>query len=365
MTSPKKISSNAPKAAELVNKLPEAHNYGHKELFTFSGWKETLLERIPLDLHPCICNYLSRGEVKPTLKQTYGFDTKFTARTIPETDHVVGFKKPSLSNPCGATLQPSTGRIFVADTSHNRLMIYEPNGKWIREVTAAYSSPTGMAFDFDNNLVIVEEGANNRIQILDSTTFECIRMFGKKGEGNGEFNRPRNVAVDPEGNLVVTDNQNNRVQVFQPDGTWIRKFGELGTEPGQMRHPVGVAVATNGDIIVCENGNNRIQVFDPVGKSKLIFGESGGPSMQIPWGISVDRNGLVVICDQANHRMQIWSSITGTHVAQFGTRMEADRDEHEVPGFSRPLSVMIDSKGNIIVADSQRLMKFGKQEKNK
>jgi DNA-binding beta-propeller fold protein YncE len=62
--------------------------------------------------------------------------------------------------------------------------------------------------------VFVADTANDRIQVFDSSgTF--ITKWGSSGTGDGEFNSPQGVAVDPStGNVFVADTFNDRIQVF-------------------------------------------------------------------------------------------------------------------------------------------------------
>ena len=59
---------------------------------------------------------------------------------------------------------------------------------------------------------------------------------------------------------------NNRIQVFDSNGNFITKFGTPGTGNGQFNQPVGVAVnPITGNVYVADAGNDRIQVFDSTG----------------------------------------------------------------------------------------------------
>lgn len=42
---------------------------------------------------------------------------------------------------------------------------------------------------------------------------EFLFKFGSHGEGNGQFNAPTGVAVDANGNIIVADWGNSRIQV--------------------------------------------------------------------------------------------------------------------------------------------------------
>lgn len=53
------------------------------------------------------------------------------------------------------------------------------------------------------------------------------------------------------------------MQVFNTDGEFLLKFGSNGEGNGQFNAPTGVAVDANGNIIVADWGNSRIQVSIP------------------------------------------------------------------------------------------------------
>ena len=55
---------------------------------------------------------------------------------------------------------------------------------------------------------------------------------------------------------------NNRIQVFDLDGNFIGKFGNEGDKLGEFCWPYAVAVGSNDQIVVSEEQNNRIQIFE-------------------------------------------------------------------------------------------------------
>lgn len=69
------------------------------------------------------------------------------------------------------------------------------------------------------------------------------------------------MAVDDQGYIIVADSGNNRIQIFNPDGVFIRSFGGWGSGDGEFKGLEGVAVLPNGNIVVCDRENHRIQVF--------------------------------------------------------------------------------------------------------
>jgi len=85
--------------------------------------------------------------------------------------------------------------------------------------------------------------------------------FGRKGEGEGEFNEPCCLSVNKAGHLMVCDSGNNRVQVFELSGKFIAKFGTKGSGIGEFNCPISTAVLSDGRIVVTDTSNNRIQIF--------------------------------------------------------------------------------------------------------
>ncbi len=130
-----------------------------------------------------------------------------------------------------------------------------------------------------------------------------IRSVGTSGSGPGQFNYPHGIAVDGEGNVLVADNDNHRIQQFTAEGqfvTSVRKltfnhsnnkdsqhrvtvlnsdlsffslFGEYGSGKGQLDYiyPCDVVCDSTGKVCVADHDSHRIQVFTAEGKSSKMF----------------------------------------------------------------------------------------------
>ena len=68
------------------------------------------------------------------------------------------------------------------------------------------------------------------------------------------FTRPNGVAVDEEGNIIVADSRNDRVQIFTSSGRFISKFGMKGTGPGEFDRPSGMGLLGAENIVNAEAG---------------------------------------------------------------------------------------------------------------
>ena len=68
-------------------------------------------------------------------------------------------------------------------------------------------------------------------------------MFeGGRGTGKGEFDSPTGIAVDRNGNFLVADTNNGRIEKFSPTGTFLDIIGTKGSGQGQLGAPNGIAI---------------------------------------------------------------------------------------------------------------------------
>lgn len=82
--------------------------------------------------------------------------------------------------------------------------------------------------------------------------------IGKPGREYGEFIWPLDVAVNSFNNqILVSDSNNHRIQVFEPDGRFVRSFGRQGNREGQFDCINGIFVDSMSNIFVVDRLNHR------------------------------------------------------------------------------------------------------------
>jgi DNA-binding beta-propeller fold protein YncE len=218
----------------------------------------------------------------------------------------------NVDGPSGLTVD-RYGRLLVADTHFYRVLVYDRDGKILLQIgdgvqgttPGRFGYPTDVVIDKAGNFYVSEYGENDRIQVF-SPEGKWLRQWGGHGYELGEFLRPRALAIDDEDHIYVADSTNNRIQVFDTEGKLLRVWGEKGDGPGQMYYPFDLAIGPDKCLYVCEYGNSRVQKFTLDGKPLGTWGEAGrGPGQLFnPWALAVDSRGAVSVIDSNNHRVQ-------------------------------------------------------------
>jgi DNA-binding beta-propeller fold protein YncE len=161
-------------------------------------------------------------------------------------------------------------------------------------------------------------------------------MFaGGKGSGKGEFDAPTAIAVDPNGNVLIADTGNGRIEKFSPTGTFV-------TSIGQFEAPNGIAIDHTGNIYVAEIGSkHRVQKLGPDGT----FIAEWAPGFYGPRRITIGPDESVYVVDSGHNRIVKFSP-DGQVLASWGSEGSADG---QFKGLS---SVAVDPMNNkLYIAD--------------
>jgi hypothetical protein len=172
------------------------------------------------------------------------------------------------------------------------LFEFDETGKYVKEWgqnAYGFSFAHAIKFDKDDNLWVVDEGANMVMKFnpqglvtmvlgrkdeaidyieryLEEANHSEAGANSRPGAGagrGGTFARPTDVTWDLQGNIFVSDGyDNSRVAKFNKDGDFVKSVGKRGTADLEFSTPHTIASDAKGLIYVGDRGNNRIQVLD-------------------------------------------------------------------------------------------------------
>jgi DNA-binding beta-propeller fold protein YncE len=208
-----------------------------------------------------------------------------------------------------------------------------------------FDSPTGIAVDGNGN-ILVADTSNGRIEKFSpSGTF--LSTIGTKGSGHGQLGEPNGIAIDRSGNIYVAEvASNHRVQKLAPDGTFVAEW--KGPEPG-FYGPRRIAIGPDDSIYVVDQGHTRIVKFSPDGKVLSVWGTKGTGDGQFddPTSVAVDPTAnKVYVADPINKRIQVFDS-NGKFLTKWS-----------IPEWGRPAAfedLAIDSKAGRLYASSAHI----------
>ena len=265
-------------------------------------------------------------------------------------------------------------RVFLICRGDHPIMSYDEKGKFLGswgEGQFTYRThgitigPDGTLYCSDDGNHTVRQFTPDGRLLMTLGTMNVPSDTGYDGKDTktvsypgGPFNRPTNLAIGPRGDLYVSDGYGNcRVHQFSPTGTLKRSWGTPGKGPGEFFLPHGIAVASDGRVFVCDRENDRLQIFSPDGEYLTEWTDT-----QRPTHIVFDPQGRAYVSELWWHKGQTSQRHGPITESRYGRVTVYDPDGKVLtrwgtpdacaPGsFAAPHGIAVDTRGDIYVSE--------------
>ena len=233
-----------------------------------------------------------------------------------------------LYGPRAVTVDNTTGNIFVADTGNNYVKVFDDSGKIMYKFgdvggEGKLCEPQGLSI-YGNNILVSQ--ANNFIlnYQLDG---KFISRIGKPGKRKLEFNNPRGLTFDHNGNLYICDSYNNRVQILSKEFVFKDQFGQ-----NSLKNPWDVKL-TRRYIYILDESNPCLHLFNyDLILQKTVLSRGEGLQLRYPQSFYIDSSDNILVSD---YQGSIFIFNPGFKLI------------HRI-SISGPISVTVDRQGRII-----------------
>lgn len=217
---------------------------------------------------------------------------------------------------CGIT---ADGQVWCTDDRNHVVAKFDPDGRLL-----ALLGTKGQASDSGY-----------------SRTWDSWESLGRVARAAPPFNRPTGVAVNSSGEIFVADGYGNAaMHKFGPDGKLILTWGGAGGRPGEFRLPHSCKVDRRDRVWVADRENHRLQIFDPEGT----FLDQWTDLVR-PTDVCFDEDGMVYV-SELSMRVSVWTA-DGKLVTRWGNSCLDKEDAL----FVAPHAVAVDSRGDLYVGE--------------
>lgn len=254
--------------------------------------------------------------------------------------------------PPAAVAFDANGHLWVLTRGAQPLFEFDERGAFVRAFGEGLFTRThGLRFDRDGNLWISDVGSHIVVKL--SPQGQVLMTLGVKGEagawdeasGSRRLNQPNDVAFGRNGDVFVVEghtpgaNGDPRVLKFDRNGRFVKTWGGKGKEPGKFEVAHGVAVDARGLLWVTDRENQRIQIFDQDGTFVREIKYAG-----LPCALDIGRQYIYMVNGFAGQVLRL--DLNGAVLAATGKPGKG-------PGeFGEAHFITVSPSGDLYVADS-------------
>ncbi len=250
--------------------------------------------------------------------------------------------------------------LWVADTGHGRLAIFDLEGRFLREVGAQHLQRPRALCSLGEDRVAVVDSARAQVLVLDSEG-NLVSEVGGWGWFPGQFSEPSDIAWHA-GRLYVADRENQRLQVLSEQGEALYRIGTHAIVPregdGKLHYPTHLALDAEGQrLAVAEPMDGRVQFFGlapgakPAPNPRRPESVQPSPHYGPRWALAGQ---YLAIPEPESHRVRLFDlrlvpqeePVEITQIGGFGASLGLFRNPGAVWLRRDPLTLWVADRGN-------------------
>ena len=161
----------------------------------------------------------------------------------------------------------SRGQLYVAQRVDPPVVVFGSNGEYLRGWgSGVIADAHGISVSQDDRVFVVDRDAHQVIVFDTEGSVQLTLGERHRPKLQGPFNHPTGVAEAPGGVIYVSDGYANAaVHRFSPEGEPLGTWGSPGSGPGEFMTPHAVAVDAAERVLVVDRDNDRVQIFEADG----------------------------------------------------------------------------------------------------
>ena len=226
------------------------------------------------------------------------------------------------------------GEFIVTDLAGNRVLTYSHSGELIGRFSCTDCKICDVTVTQENNILLAVRGAGSALARLYNMDGHVLQNIGEYYK----YDKPSGIALTSKNQIIVSNLEGDNIYILTSQFKMSKKFGWKGSGSQHFNSPNFLTIDSKDNIIVSDNGNDCIKMFDHTGEFVRKFGEG----LICPMGIAVDKNDNIIVADAGNQRVQAFTNK--------GHYIRCVVDETDVIGPDvRPINVAITPRNNVAV----------------
>ena len=244
------------------------------------------------------------------------------------------------------------GHLLVLTRGAQAFFEFDADGKFVRSFgDGLFTRSHGVRVDRDGNIWATDVGGHVVVKLTSQG--EVLLTLGTKGQAgewneatqSRKLNEPNDVAIARNGDVFVVQGHtpglkgDPRVLKFDRNGRFLKTWGGKGKEPGQFDVAHGIAIDATGKLWVTDRENQRIQIFDAEGTFIKQLKYAG-----LPCSLDIGAANIFMVNGFAGQIVKM--DLNGTVLAATG------KPGKGLGEFGEAHAIAVSPKGELYVADS-------------